>query len=121
MGGQLLPPSSYKGSSQLKLHHILSLRALFPFHNFEFDFLTLLQSTKALAGNVAVVDEDVGSIFLGNKSVSLGIAKPFDLTLYSHKTLISQKPYQKPARAMPGNNQGKNRKRSRKGRASRVW
>jgi hypothetical protein len=43
----------------LKLYHILGLRALFPFHNFEFDFLTLLQGAKAFAGNVAVVDEDI--------------------------------------------------------------
>jgi hypothetical protein len=67
------------------------LRALFPFHNFEFDFLTLLQGAKAFARNVAVVDKDIRPIFLGNKAISLGIAEPFDLASYSHGTVTSNK------------------------------
>lgn len=66
-------------SAHLKPHYILGSMALFPFHNFTFDFLVLLQGPKALALNVAVADEDVGPIFLRNKSISLGIAEPLDL------------------------------------------
>lgn len=40
-------------SAHLKPHYILGSMALFPFHNFTFDFLVLLQGPKALALNVA--------------------------------------------------------------------
>jgi hypothetical protein len=68
------------------------LGALIPFHNFEFDFLTLFQGAKTLARYVAVMDKDIGPIFLGNKAVPLGIAEPFDLASYSHETVTSNEP-----------------------------
>jgi hypothetical protein len=76
----------------LNLYHILGLRTLFPFHNFKFDLLTLLQTVKAFTRDIAVMDKDVGPVFLGNKSVSFGIAEPFNLASYSHGTLTSENP-----------------------------
>jgi len=77
------------GSAMLNLHHILGLRTLFPFHNLEFDFLALLQGAKAFALDVTVVDEDIGPVGAGNKTIAFGIAEPFDLASYPHGTLTS--------------------------------
>jgi hypothetical protein len=69
----------------LKLYHILGLRTSVAFHNFEFDFLAFFQGTKTIPGNIAVMDKDVSAVFLGNKSISLGIAEPFNFASYSHE------------------------------------
>jgi hypothetical protein len=85
-----MAPNLYPAPEALKLHHILGLGTFVPFHNIEFDFLTFLQAAKSLARNVAVMDKDISPIFLGNKSVSLGTAEPFDLASYSHETVTSK-------------------------------
>jgi hypothetical protein len=86
---------------RLKLDHILGLRALGPFHNLEFDFLTLFEGAKAFARDVTVVDEDVRPVGLGNKSIAFGIAEPFDRAFYPHGTSPSPKSCPASAGALP--------------------
>jgi hypothetical protein len=94
----------------LKLHHILGLRALCPFDNLEFDFLTLFQGAKAFARDGTVVDEDIRPVGLGNKSIAFGIAEPFDRAFYPHGTLPSQKSCPASAGALPKKNKRNDRK-----------
>ena len=62
------------------LSHVLSLRTFWPVDHFELHFLPLYQGLISVAGYGAVMDENVLFAGLLNKSISLGIVKPFDLT-----------------------------------------
>jgi hypothetical protein len=107
--------------AMLKLHHILGLKALCPFHNLEFDFLTLFQGVKAFARDVTVVDEDIGPVGLGNKSIAFGIAEPFDRAFYPHGTSPSQKSCPASAGALPKKIRETTRKRFSQGKAYRPF
>jgi hypothetical protein len=103
----------------LKLYNILGLRASVAFHNFEFDFLTFFQGTETIPRNFAVMHKDVSPIFLGNKTISLGIAEPFNFPSCSHEIwppIIL--PYW--AEFVPGNRKGNNHKHSLVGKTLKV-
>jgi hypothetical protein len=76
------PGSGY--FQELDLHHVLGLGAFAAFDYFKLHFLAFFQGPEALALDVAVVHEDIGTVFLGNKSIALGITEPLYLASYSH-------------------------------------
>ena len=60
---------SVGGITGLELHHALGLGAFFPLHNFELHFLAFFQGLEPFTFDVAVVDEDIGTVGLGNEAV----------------------------------------------------
>jgi hypothetical protein len=88
------------------------LGTLFAFYDFEFDFLAFLQGTKPFGLDIAVMDEDVRAVLLGDKPVPLGIAKPFDLASNPHEIEPSN-----PAACSPRS--GKKKENDRKAFSSR--
>jgi hypothetical protein len=68
----------------LKLYDILRLRAFAALDYFKFHRLVFFQGPKAFSLDGAVVHKDIGSVFLGNETIALGIAEPLYFTGYSH-------------------------------------
>jgi hypothetical protein len=50
----------------------------------EADTISLLQRPISVSHNPGVVDEDVGSVFAGDKPIALGVVEPLDPALYFH-------------------------------------
>jgi len=71
----------------LDLFDVLGLGAFLPIDHFELDFLAFFEALEAFTRNVAVVHEDIGTIGLGNKTVTFGITEPLNLASYSHYDL----------------------------------
>src|SRR5262249_20082498 len=76
--GGTLPVSMIAGSSLACLLHVCSLRSFRTLHDLEFDRISFLQSTVAVANDCGVVDKDIGAVIAPDKSVSFGIIEPFD-------------------------------------------
>ncbi len=65
-------------------YHILSLQSLLTLDHLEFHFVILGQRAEPFALDGAMVDEDIGAVFTGNKADPLGISKPFNPTCFLH-------------------------------------
>ena len=61
-------------------HHVLGLWPLWPVGHFELDFLALNKGLIPVAGNRTVMYEYILLAGLFDKSISLSVVKPFDLT-----------------------------------------
>ena len=67
----------------LHLRDLFSLGSLWALGYLKLDFLTLFESLKAVALDSAIVNKDVRRAWLLDKTITLRIVKPLDLTGYS--------------------------------------
>src|SRR6266545_2770703 len=51
----------------------------------EFNFLSFFQVTETVALNSGEMDENIRSIFAGDKAVAFGTIEPFDRTIYTFR------------------------------------
>jgi hypothetical protein len=83
-----VPADDVKTGEILDLDYILGLGAFAAFDDLELHLLAFLQGPKTLALDIAVVYEDIGAVFLGNKSIPLGITEPLYLTFSPHSQIL---------------------------------
>src|SRR5688572_33451894 len=67
----------------LRLRHFFSLRSLWALGNLKLDFLALFKGFEAVALDSAIVNENVRRARLLDKTITLRVVKPLDLTGYS--------------------------------------
>jgi hypothetical protein len=67
----------------LHLRYFFGLWSFWPLRHFKLNFLALFEGFEAVALNGAVMNEDVRRAWLFDKTVTLRIVKPLDLTGYS--------------------------------------
>jgi hypothetical protein len=59
------------------LHDVRSLRAFFPFDDFEFHDIAFPQRAVSVPGNCRVVNENIRPLIPAYESVTFGVAEPF--------------------------------------------
>src|SRR5918993_5330375 len=70
----------------LRLRHFFSLRSLWALGYLKLNFLALFEGLEAVALDSAIVNENVRRAWLLDKTITLRIVKPLDLTGYSRHT-----------------------------------
>ena len=70
----------------LHLRDLFSLRSLWALGYLKLDFLALLEGFEAIALDSAIVNENVRRAWLLDKTITLRVVKPLDLTGYSRHT-----------------------------------
>ncbi len=70
-------------------HDFAGLKALVAVREVELDLFACVQAPIPVLLDNGVVNEDVIAAVLGDEAISLGIVKPFDLSLFHHVTTSS--------------------------------
>ncbi len=76
------PKSQESGAIKAVFSHS-PLAALGPLNNFEFNAVSLLQSSVSLAYDCCVVDKYIRPVIASNEAVAFRIVEPFDLALHA--------------------------------------
>src|SRR5947209_773260 len=73
--------SSSKTSGSFR--NVRRLRAFLALGDFEFHLITFLQALVTFSRDGAVMDENIGSIFASDKTVTLGVVEPLHRTFHT--------------------------------------